>query len=184
MALSTNDVAAVCLLVGVEYAYPLFSMMHTKGSRCTAAKFRPSWNAPVEVAPSPMYTSTTRASRFILKLSATPAITGIMSPRCEIWPMKPRSRSPKWMFSSRPRVGESPVAMYWRMTSTGVAPFTSMEPRLRMSGESTSCRSSANALPTASASWPNERKSPPTNFDCRYSATSRSSSVRVKRIQR
>ena len=87
------------------------------------------------------------------------------------------------MLSSRPRVGESPFAMYCLRISTGVAPFTSIEPRLRMSGDMMSRRSSANALPTASASWPSERKSPPTTFVWRYSATSRSSSVRVSRIQ-
>jgi len=42
-----------------------------------------------------------------------------------------------------PRVGESPLAMYCRSTSRGVAPFTSMEPRFRMSGERTSSRPSA-----------------------------------------
>ena len=70
-----------------------------------------------------------------MKVSVTPAITGTMSPSGEIWPMKPRSVSPKWMLSSRPRVGESPFAMYCLRISTGVAPFTSIEPRLRMSGE-------------------------------------------------
>jgi len=34
--------------------------------------------------------------------------------------------------------GRVALAMYWRRTSSGVAPFTSMEPRLRISGESTS----------------------------------------------
>ena len=68
-------------------------------------------------------------------------MTGTMSPRCEIWPTKFRSsRSPKWMLSSRPRVGRSPLAMYWRSTSSGVAPFTSIEPRLRISGERMSSR--------------------------------------------
>ncbi len=74
------------------------------------------------------------------------------------------STSPKWMLSSRPRVGESPFAMYCRSTSSGVAPFTSIEPRFRISGDSTSSRRSAYAEPTAQASWPSDRKSPPTTF--------------------
>ena len=50
--------------------------------------------------------------------SVMPAMTGIMSPSIEIWPMKPsRAGWPKWMFSSRPRVGESPLAMYCLMMS-------------------------------------------------------------------
>ena len=119
-----------------------------------------------------MYTRPTRSSPRILNVSVTPAMTGIMSPSGEIWPTKPRvvagsPRSPKWMFSSRPRVGESPFAMYCFSTSTGVAPFTSIEPRLRISGDMTSRRSSAKQLPTASASCPSERKSPPTTFVCR-----------------
>jgi hypothetical protein len=52
-----------------------------------------------------------------------------------------------------------------------------------MSGDMTSRRSSAYVLPTASASWPSDRNNPPTTFVWRYSATSRSSSVRVRRIQ-
>ena len=94
----------------------------------------------------------------------TPAITGTMSPSGEICPMKPRARSPKWMLSSRPRVGESPLAMYWRRISTGVAPFTSIAPMLRMSGDMMSRGSSAKHDPTASASCPNDRKSPPTTL--------------------
>ena len=163
----------------------MFSTITTSGQRCTAAKLIPSWNAPVDVAPSPTYTMPTRFSPRSLNDSVTPAITGTMSPRCEIWPMKPRTVSPKWMFSSRPRVGESPFAMYWRMISSGCAPCTSIEPRLRMSGlrMSPALRSSAKALPTASASCPSERKRPPTTFVCRYRFTSRSSSERVSRIQ-
>ena len=72
-----------------------------------------------------------------------------------------------WMLSSRPRVMLSAFAMYCRRTSTGVAPFTSIEPRLRMSGDRMSRRSSAKAEPTAQPSWPSERKSPPTTLVCR-----------------
>ena len=87
--------------------------MTTSGQRWTAAKLMPSWKAPVDVAPSPTYTSPTLGSLRIRNDSVTPAMTGTMSPRCEIWPMKFRSStSPKWMLSSRPRVGESPLAMY------------------------------------------------------------------------
>ena len=111
-------------------------------------------------------------------------MTGTMSPNGDICPMKPRSRSPKWILSSRPRVGESPLAMYWRRISSGVAPLTSIDPMLRMRGDMMSRRSRAKLLPTASASWPNERKRPPTTLVCRYSATNRSSSVRVRRIQK
>ena len=73
--------------------------------------------------------------------------------------------------------------MCWRMTSTGVAPFTSSDPRIPVSDESTSRGSIANAEPTASASCPSERKSPPTTLVWRYRFTSRSSSERVSRIQ-
>ena len=77
-------------------------------------------------------------------------MTGTMSPSGEIWPMKPRSVSPKWMFSSRPRVGESPFAMYCRRISSGVAPFTSIDAEVADQRRQDVARSSAYALPTAS----------------------------------
>ena len=39
---------------------------------------------------------------------------------------------------ARPRVGESPLAMYWRTMSAGFAPATRIAPMLRMSGCTTS----------------------------------------------
>jgi hypothetical protein len=45
-----NRLAAVIFFVGVEYAYLLFSTIHTNGHCWTAAKFNPSWKAPVLVA--------------------------------------------------------------------------------------------------------------------------------------
>ena len=45
----------------------MFSTITTSGQRCTAAKLIPSWNAPVDVAPSPTYTSPTRSCLRILK---------------------------------------------------------------------------------------------------------------------
>src|SRR5438105_670657 len=83
-----------------------------------------------------------------------------MSPRWEIWPRYPFSRSLKWTFSSRPRVGLSALAMYCRRIAIGSAPMTSIEPRLRISGDRMSGsgpRARAYADPTDSPSWPRER---------------------------
>src|SRR3989449_11587148 len=77
--------------------------------------------------------------------------------------------------------------MYCRRISTGCAPITSIEPRLRIRGESTSRlgpRSSAYAEATDSPSWPSERNRPPMTLLWRYRAVSRSSSVRVSRRKR
>src|SRR6266704_3584942 len=106
----------------------------------------------------------TRGSPRSLKVSAIPAITGTMSPRCEIWPRYPFARSLKWTFSSRPCVGPSALAMYCRRIAIGSAPMTSMEPRLRISGDRMSGlgpRARAYADPTDSPSWPRERNKPP-----------------------
>src|SRR3989442_5682653 len=61
-------------------------------------------------------------------------------PRSTLFPYttlfrSPFSRSLKWTFSSRPRVGPSALAMYCRRIAIGSAPMTSMEPRLRISGD-------------------------------------------------
>ena len=45
--------AAVCLAPGVEMAQPLFRQKKMHGDFQTPAKFMPTWNSPVEVAPSP-----------------------------------------------------------------------------------------------------------------------------------
>ena len=70
----------------------MFSTITTSGSFCTAAKFIPSQNAPVEEPPSPMKASATRFFFCIRPARAMPAMTGIMSPSIEIWPMKPSRR--------------------------------------------------------------------------------------------
>src|SRR5205807_167727 len=47
-ALSAKSLTANCCSGGVEYAQRLYSAITTRGHRCTAAKFSPSWNVPVE----------------------------------------------------------------------------------------------------------------------------------------
>jgi hypothetical protein len=115
----------------------LFSTTSTSGAFCTQAKLRPSWKAPVEVPPSPIQLSATVRLPFIRSAITAPVRIGIMSPSIEITAgMLPSSESqPKCTLRSRPRVGPVALAMYWRRISTGSAPITSMEPRLRMSGD-------------------------------------------------
>src|ERR1051325_8682378 len=53
-AFSARSLTANCFSGGVEYAQRLYSAITTRGTRCTAAKLRPSWKVPVDVAPSPI----------------------------------------------------------------------------------------------------------------------------------
>ena len=71
--------------------------------------------------------------------------------------MIPRATDPKWLLCSRPPVGPGARPRYWRKTSLGVTPRTSMEPRLRISGAIMSSGPRARAVAQAVASWPRLR---------------------------
>ena len=67
--------------------------------------------------------------------SATPESTGMRSPSMEMGETMLRfSISPKCEVPSRPRVGESALAMYCIMVSLAAKPRTSSEPWLRIMG--------------------------------------------------
>ncbi len=114
----------------------LFSTITTRGTFWTQARLKPSWNAPVEVAPSPIQVRATVGRPFIRSAMAAPTSTETMSPSIEITEgMLPSSESqPKCTFRSRPRVGPVARAMYWAKTSRGRPPRTRIAPRLRMRG--------------------------------------------------
>jgi len=143
---------AICFEIGVEYAYLLSSATTTSGIFCTAAKFIPSWNAPVLVAPSPIHAIATRGSERGLRMRdpiAIPAATGIESPSMLIGPTTTGSsasssgRWTMWMLRSRPRELLVPFAMYWRKISSGRTPIAINAPMLRISGRIASRRLSA-----------------------------------------
>ena len=98
----------------------MFSATTTSGSFCTAAKLIPSWNAPVEVPPSPIQVIATRLFFCRRAPSAMPAMTGIRAPSIEMGEMTPLSGLPKWRLQSLPPEGDVARAMYWVMTSRGV----------------------------------------------------------------
>src|SRR6185503_1762547 len=70
-----------------------------------------------------------------LERHGDPGHHGDHVPKMRNLPRYPFSRSLKWTLSSRPRVGLSALAMYCRRISTGWAPITRSEPRLRIRGE-------------------------------------------------
>jgi hypothetical protein len=95
----------------------LFSATTTSGSFWTAAKFSPSWKAPVDVPPSPIHVIATRSFFCMRPARAMPAMTGMRAPSIEIGEMTPRSGLPKCRLQSLPPDGEVPRAMYCVMTS-------------------------------------------------------------------
>ncbi len=119
------------------------------GIRWTAAKFRPSWKAPVLVAPSPIHAIATRFRPRIRAPIAIPAATGIESPSMLIGPTITGSSAPSggrwtmWMLRSRPREFDSPLAMYWRNISFGLTPIAVSAPMFLMSGRIASLFASA-----------------------------------------
>jgi hypothetical protein len=97
----------------------LFSAITTIGNRCTAAKLIPSWNAPVDVPPSPIQVIVTMFFFCIRPASAIPAMTGTSAPSIEMGEMTPRSGCPKCRLQSLPPEGDVARAMYCVMTSRG-----------------------------------------------------------------
>src|SRR4029434_3871769 len=65
---------------------------------------------------------------------------------------------------SLPPDGPHAFAMYCAKMSRGRIPLTNTAPRSLISGVMKSCGCSAYAVPTAVASWPSERNTPPTTF--------------------
>ncbi len=83
-------------------------MTKIAGTRCTAARFIPSWHAAVLVAPSPTQVRATRFSPRLRKASATPVTIVTLVPMWLMGWMTPTEASPMWR--SRPPLGESEVA--------------------------------------------------------------------------
>src|SRR5260221_13562520 len=110
-ALSARVRAAHWREVGVEYAQPLASTISTKGSFSTAAKLSPSWKAPTEVPPSPMYVIPTVRFPFIRSARHMPATTGISVPSMEMGEQTPFDGTEKCRVQSFPPEGEVARAM-------------------------------------------------------------------------
>ena len=182
-----------------------FSITTTRGSPRTAAKLRPSWNWPVEVAPPMMKATAAQFLPCIRAPSRRPTTTGTMAPGAEVPPITPRSRSQKWRLPSFPPQGPPERARAWRNSVRGGQPRASTAPRSRKLGATKSPAASAKAAPTEVASrpmpsapprisavsvgepsrpMPSSRETSPARFARPDSKASRSSSLRAIDISR
>ena len=142
-----------CTSARVPSATWLFWITKTTGTFCTAARFMPSWQAAVLVAPSPIQPIATRSSPRLRKARPIPATTVTLVPMWLIGWRTPALRSP--MCRSRPALGESDVARYPRNMSASDMPIMCRAPALRIIGATMSRDgSSARTFPTVTASSP------------------------------
>ena len=82
-----------CTSRGVDSAYWLFSQTKRTGRFQTAARFSPSWKAPVLEPPSPKKATVTALRPCIFAVRPAPAAMGMPAPTMPFAPRIPRSRS-------------------------------------------------------------------------------------------
>ena len=131
---------AIWRATGVEYEYWLRWSTKTAGTCHTPARPSASCVSPTENAPSPRNVSATRGSPRRANASAAPTVTDARSPSIETSGKTPRAGTPKCMFPSRPRVGESARPRKFRNASAGVTPRAKWAASSRLSGATTSLR--------------------------------------------